>query len=174
MCYHNKHQISISKLYSDQQPSSDLDRYARSVEAIWKQLPAGSLLPGMGLPSQGAGVATYTHQMSHPLKPMIINGLASKSALANNALYSFEITGNKWLNLYEVMLSDIPGHNGNRSSNQRFIQMLSDQGLQVAGVHFHWFGTVPMTAIHIQDATMDPQTFSTKMVQVLKNFVNIM
>jgi hypothetical protein len=174
MSYRNRRQFSINKVYLTQDNESDLDSYARSVEAIWKQLPAGSLLPGMGLPSQGNGVATYTHQMSSPLQPMIINGLPSKSALANNALYTFEQIGNNWLNLYEVMLPDIPGHNGALSSNQQFIQMLSDQGIQVAGVHFHWFGTPATTAIHIQDATMDPKTFSSKMVNVLQNFVNIM
>lgn len=161
--------LSITKIRVLQDQSDD--SYAQSIEQIWKQLPAGSILPGFGLPSQGAGVATFTHQMSAPLQPMKINGLPSKSALANNALYSFERTGDKWLNLYEVMLPDIPGINGDLSSNQQFIKMLNDAGIEVAGVHFHWFGTPATTAIHIQDATMDPRTFSTKMVNVLKQFV---
>lgn len=90
------------------------DDYARKVEAIWRTLPQGAIVPGIGLPSQGAGVTTITHTMGGPV--MKINGLASKSILANNGLYTFEITGGKWLNLYEVMIPDIPGAQGDLST----------------------------------------------------------
>src|SRR5690348_5438111 len=77
----------------------DLDSYARDVENVWKQLPGGSLFPPNAVPSRANGVALYTHQMSDPLQAMKIGGLPSKSPLANNALYTLEITGGKWLNL---------------------------------------------------------------------------
>jgi hypothetical protein len=96
-----------------------------------------AVLPVIGYPSHSGGVVTITHGMDHK---MSINGLVSNSPLANNALYSVECTGGQFLNLYEAMIPDIPGKNGQPSTAQLYVNALRDNGLDVAGVHFHWFG----------------------------------
>jgi hypothetical protein len=86
--------------------NAERDARAKKVEAIWKcAFPDATLFPVIGLPSNAKGVATLTHSLCDGL--LKINGLKSKSPLSNNALYSFECTGGKWLNLYEIMLEDV-------------------------------------------------------------------
>lgn len=97
------------------------DSLAKQVESIWKTFsPDASLLPVIGLPSNANGVATLTHGMSG-MPPMKINGLVSRSPLANNALYSFESVDGYYLNLYEIMIPDIPGGPGEISTAQIYI-----------------------------------------------------
>jgi hypothetical protein len=131
--------------------------------------PDAMILPEIGLPSQGNGVCTIMHGM--PGAPNLkINGLESKSALANKALFSTECIGNKTLNLYEVMMpdkvSDVPG---DLSSAEAYTQSLSAQGLNVAGTHFHWWGADPnVAAIHHQNVGMDPTEFVAKTINSLQ------
>jgi hypothetical protein len=67
-----------------------------------------------------------------------INGLPSKSPLSNNGLFSTEVRNGKYINLYEMMIPDIPGKDGERSTSQIYIDKLYKYNLDVAGVHFHW------------------------------------
>lgn len=111
------------------------DQLARTVEQLWKDnFDEANLLPVVGVPSTGEGVMTLTHEMGGP--DMSINGQVSKSPLANYALYSAECSDNKYLNLYEVMIPDIPGKHGNFSTAEFYVNSLRDHGLDVAGVHF--------------------------------------
>jgi hypothetical protein len=152
------------------------DNRANQLLDVWQQAfsDAAILVP----PSKGNGVVTITHTdgSGNNLK---INGLPSKSPLSNNALYSAECTQGKYLNLYEIMLPDIPGENGEDSTAQFYVNQLSAQGLSVAGVHFHWWGSNVfdqngnridrgVTAVHHQNVGMHPIEFSQRTITALK------
>ena len=149
--------------------------FALEVEALWKaSFPDATLLPVVGLPSNNKGVLTLTHTDGSG-KLLKINGLPSKSFLANNALYSAEISEGIVLNLYEIMIEDIPGVLGGESTAQAYIRMLSERGLQVSGVHFHWFGTDRrVAAIHHQNVGLCPLTFSKLTIEALKGTLALM
>lgn len=149
------------------------DRQALQIVSYWKRFfPDAAALPGIGLPSQGKGVLTMTHTLGTP--PMTINGLPSQSPLANNALYSAEQSQGQWLNLYEIMLPDIPGQHGSPSSVQSYVNFLEQRGISIAGNHYHWSGGLMMgkfpIAVHSQAAGMDPLAFSRAHVEAL-NYV---
>jgi len=150
------------------------DEDAERILQMWKVFPGAAILPVIGYPSNSGGVVTITHQMPGPM--MKINGLTSKSPLANNALYSVEVSGGKYINLYEIMVADIPGKNGHQSTGSQYVQAIGDEGLQVAGVHFHWWGStvVPqdkgVTAVHHQmTGDMDPYEFSARTIRALQS-----
>ena len=154
------------------------DNAAIGIVNIWRQLfPDATPLPGIGLPSQNKGVLTLTHSAGlmrgmQPMPPMTINGLPSNSPLANNALASHEVSNGRWLNLYEIMLPEIPGAGGAPSAVQRYVDGLSAQGVDVAGNHYHWSGgqmagRFPL-AIHSQSSTLDPAAFAQAHVNAIK------
>lgn len=149
------------------------DQLAKRVEALWKEYyPSATLLPVIGLPSTGGGVGFLTHTMEGHV--MRINGLTSLSPLANNALYTFELSEGKYINLYETMIPDIPGKNGHKSTGQIYINALRDNGLDPNGIHFHWTGGSVYSndkltlAIHHSKIGMDPKEFSEKTIAALQ------
>lgn len=109
-----------------------------------------------------------------------INGLVSKSALSNNALYTFECASNKddsvtkYLNLYEIMVPDIPGKNGKYSTAEYYVKLLAKYGLSVSGVHFDWWGqnvikgNTLVAAVHHQGIDISPEDFSRKTIRALE------
>ena len=152
------------------------DAAAAQVTNVWKSMfPDAAPLPGIGLPSQNKGVMTLTHTMGGP--PMTINGLPSGSPLANSALFSSEVSGGRWLNLYEIMLPDIPGVNGASSSVERYVETLVRNGVSTGGDHYHWKGArmmaMPVFAIHSQSTgLMDPIAFSAIHLAAIRNALN--
>jgi hypothetical protein len=152
------------------------DNYARVLEAEWKKhFPDASILPVIGYPSyKNSGVVTITHTMGNN-QLMKINGLASRSPLANNALFSSEISNGKYLNLYEIMIPDIPGVNGAPSTVDRYLSALAHAGMNIAGVHYHWNGgTVApndkgVIAIHHQAIGMGPIDFINNTAVAIKS-----
>lgn len=152
------------------------DSEAEHVAGIWKAMfPDAAILPVIGYPSQGKGVMTLTHSGniagSPANAPMTINGISSNSPLANNALYSAELTPQGWLNLYEIMVPDVPGKDGSPSLGSRYKNALQSLGIDVAGDHFHWAGGEMMgkfaRAIHSQNFGMHPIDFSQRQLQAL-------
>lgn len=147
------------------------DSVADHVTATWKEaFPDATLLPVIGKPSNNHGVMTLTHTMGG--RPMTIDGLASRSPLANNALYSCEVTGGKYLNLYEIMLPDVPGQGGSPSSCQRYVRSASALGITIAGLHYHWPGAnmdgrFPL-ALHTMAIGMDPVEFSRRTIASIR------
>lgn len=152
------------------------DTMAMAVVNAWKKVfPDATPLPGIGLPSQNQGVLTMTHTMDPKLTqamPMTINNLKSRSPLANNALYSLEISDGHWLHLYETMLPDIPGKEGEASTGQKYADRLAQSGISVAGNHYHWSGGLVMghfaLAIHSQAANMDPFVFASRQIDAYR------
>jgi hypothetical protein len=150
------------------------DILAKKIEKIWKAAyPGATLLPVIGLPSNANGVGTLTHAAGGPL--LKINGLTSKSPLSNNALYSFECADGVYMNLYEIMIPDIPGKNGEKSTVEYYTSLLQKYGLSVAGNHYHWYGQFMMpeatlvAAIHHQSTSNDitPEEFSRRTILAL-------
>jgi hypothetical protein len=101
------------------------------------------------------------------------------SPLCNNALFSSECSGDKYINLYEVLIPDIPGTNGALSTAQIYVNALAAQGLDVAGFHFHWTGSTVLAndklvaAVHHQKINMDPLTFSMKTIAALNDVMEV-
>jgi hypothetical protein len=110
---------------------------------------------------------------------MSINGLPSRSPLANNALYSFECSKGVYLNLYEIMLVDIPGKHGEPSTVEYYLHLLAKYGLSVSASHYHWLGAfmVPeatlIAAIHHQATNnkITPEEFSKRTIRAIKKTV---
>lgn len=160
------------------------DRLAKRVEAEWKAaFSDATLLPVIGLPSNSGGVMTLTHTDGSGML-MRINGLASKSPLANNALYTAECSKDRYLNLYEIMIPDIPGRDGAASTAELYVKFLNEAGLSVAGVHFHWWGSAMfpndgnridrgVTAVHHQSVNMHPLEFSKATIGAIKKVLKI-
>lgn len=155
------------------------DKYAKKILNLWKKsYPDTFILPVVGEPSKNkSNVAVYSHTLadeSGPAMLMKVNGLEVKSPLANNALYSFECTRGKFLHFYEIMFPDIPGEKGERSTVQIYVNALRDNGLDVAGVHFHFYGGVAdendrgVFAIHHQNVGMSPEEFSRATIKSLE------
>ncbi|CAH6418637.1 Hypothetical protein POVN_LOCUS356 [uncultured virus] len=150
------------------------DEGALALEQQWKDaFPSASLLPVIGLPSNGNGVATLTHGMNDGMK-MSINGLQCNSPLCNNALYSAEVADGHWLNLYEIMIPDIPGRNGEPSTGDIYVNLLQEMGLEVDGNHYHWKGAYVMPqatgilAVHHKGINIDPFEFSARTIRAIQ------
>jgi hypothetical protein len=149
---------------------------AEQVASVWKTLfPDAAVLPVIGYPSHGRGVMTLTHSGNvsglPPSPPMTINGVPSSSPLANNALYSAELTPHGYLNLYETMLPDVPGKNGAPSLGSRYKNALQAFGIEVDGDHYHWAGGEMMghfaRAIHSKNFGMHPLDFTQRQLHAL-------
>jgi hypothetical protein len=149
------------------------DAMAEQIATVWKAMfPDVAVLPVIGYPSKNKGVMTLTHTGNiaglPAMPPMTINGVSSNSPLANNALYSAEPTQYGYLNLYEIMLPDVPGTNGAPSLGTKYKNALQAQGIDVAGDHFHWAGGEMMgkfaRAIHSQNIGMHPIEFSQRQI----------
>ena len=150
------------------------DTLAQQVEAIWRTaFPDAAILPVIGYPSYSGGVMTLTHTDGSGVM-MRINVLMSKSPLANNALYSTECSEGQYLNLYEIMIPDIPGKHGRRSTAQIYNNALQEEGLDVSAKHFHWTGSTVykndhlVAAVHHQAIGMHPVEFTHKTIRALK------
>lgn len=153
------------------------DTVAKQVEALWKEaFPGATILPVIGWPSNSSNgqVMTLTHGMPG-MPPLRINGLASASPLSNNALYSAEVSGGKYINLYEIMLPDVPGTAGSPSSAQRYVNELGlTPGINVNGFHFHWTGAqhgepYPVLAIHHSSQSLHPIEFTIATIKAIKS-----
>ena len=179
----SEHKKRHEKKEQREKPCKDCvvnDKVAKRVEKLWKDaFQSALLLPVIGYPSNADGVATLTHQLndSHPMK---LNGLVSKSPLANSALYSFECSDGKYINLYEIMLPDIPGKHGEISTAQYYVKLLGKYGLDVAGFHFHWTGAFMqpeatlIAAIHHQTTDhTTPEEFSRKTILAIEKTVSL-
>lgn len=154
-----------------------MDRLCRGSEAQFKQFDKNaSILPGIGLPSQNNGVCTLLHTMGPGAHNLKINGLESKSPLANAALFSTECSGGKFINLYEMMLPEgLAKAPGKKSNAELYAEELNKRGINVAGAHWHWWASDPyVAAIHHQNIGMNPVNFSNQTVNALDNYQNRM
>ena len=153
------------------------DQQALAVQALWRQtFPDATLLPVIGFPSNANGVLTLTHTLGLN-KLLKLDRLISISPLSNNALYSAENINGQTLNLYEILIPDIPGVNGEESTAQIYVNALHDQGLSSAGVHLHWSGQAVfngqphdhnITAVHHQQYDLSPLEFSQRTINALR------
>lgn len=156
---------------------NDMDRLCKLSEGEFKKFDSNAtILPGIGLPSQNNGVCTIMHGMGAGAKNLKINGLESKSPLANAALFSTECSGGKFINLYEMMLPEGQSSVAGEESNaERYTKELNARGMNVAGSHWHWWASSPyVAAIHHQNIGMNPVEFSRHTVAALSNYRNRM
>lgn len=150
------------------------DCLAKQIECIWKQAFCDAIiLPCIGYPSSGNCVMTLTHTLGNCAQKLKINGLISKSILANNAFYSAEVSCGKWLNLYQIKLPNIPGECGCKSSGEIYVEALIKLGISVDGNSYSWNGTCPnVLTINSKAIGMDPCDFSKKQIAAIKAVLN--
>ena len=124
-------------------------------------------------PSTENGVILIAHGL--PVKiTNTINGLVSKSPLVSHGLYSAECSAGKYINLYEIIIPDIPGCNGEDSTGKIFAKILSKYDIYTDGDHFHWKGHVIVKeqalpdAIHIVKIDLHPVLFTKIIIKALK------
>lgn len=151
----------------------------KTIRKKYAQILGGDIndFPEIGNVNDG-GVCTLAQDFHMP--DMVLNSFICKSPLCNYALHSSECAqreGNdkskKYLNLYEIMIQDVPNFEGERSTVQVYVNELHKRGLDVAGVHFHWTGASKnMMAIHHQNFGMNPVEFAEQTAKALKK-VNI-
>ena len=103
-----------------------------------------------------------------------INGLVVRSPLGLDSFFSSECSKGRYVNLYTVILPDIPGRNGDISTSQFYINLLAQEGLNVSGIMFNWSGAdtnppVPGRILNIrhQNIGLDPLEFSQKTLRAL-------
>lgn len=174
---------SSSSCSSSSSSSSECECYindCRAKELLdkWQcSFPDAIILPKIGYPSHSCGVVTITHTLC--LKDVKLNGLKSKSPLTNAALYSAECSDDKYINLYEVGLPDIPGKCGEDSTVQYFIKKLAKCHIEPSAIHTHWLGTKVYTCdhgliyVHIQEIGLHPHEFTHKVTKALKKTVEL-
>lgn len=126
-----------------------------------------------------SGVCTITHVPKNILpgsKEAPAAGLVSindvfpsVSPLFLAALYSVECSNDRFMNLYEYMVPDTTWPDDiTRTRAQIYTLSLHSNGLDVAGVHFHWFGSKPfLIAVHHQSLSLTPRDFVTATVSSL-------
>jgi hypothetical protein len=106
-------------------------------------------------------------------KNLKINGLESKSPLANAALFSSECSNGKFLNLFEIMLeSGLPAMgSGEKSNAELYADELNRRQVGTNVSHFHWWGSDPaVIAQHTQNVGMNPVDFTDNIQQSLTNY----
>ena len=108
-----------------------------------------------------------------------INGLVSKSPLVSHGLYTIECSDGKYINLYEVLIPDIPGCNGKDSTGKIFTRVLSKYDIITDGDHFHWKGhkivkeqSLP-NAIHVVGIDIHPIFFTKVIIKALKKTLRV-
>jgi hypothetical protein len=146
------------------------DCLAKKIQCIWKKAFCdATILPVIGLPSCSNCVMTLTHSLGKCVPKVKINGLTSKSILANNAFYSAEVSCGKWLNLYQITLPDIPGKCGCKSSGEVYTEALVKLGISIDGDGYNWKGSCPfMLSINSKAIGMNPCDFSKKQIAAIK------
>lgn len=155
------------------------DQRAKEIQILWRHtFPDALILPIVGFPSKSRGVMVLSHSINTKyfhMDKMSINGLKSRSPLANNALFSTEVADGKFLNLYEVMLPDIPGKNGKKSTVQYYIDLLSSENISISASHYHWTGVgAPfMLAIHSYSSDMNPECFVKKTSYAIRKTLDL-
>ena len=150
------------------------NKLAEKVIKIWKAaFPDAVIVPGIGFPDDplSQGVLTITNSTdtkTFQTPDIKINGLSSKSALVNNGIFSSECSKGKYLNLYDVVLPDIPGKDGHKSTVQVYIDELQKLGIQVSGISSRWTGTdVNALFVNSYNIGLDPREFSERTVVAL-------
>ena len=146
------------------------DCLAKQIECLWKQaFCTAIIIPGIGIPSCSCGVLTLTHNLGPGAPPVKINGLPSLSILANNAIYTAEVSCGKWLNLYMITIPDIPGKNGCKSSGEVYTDALAKSCISINGKNYRWDGACPrMINVNSSAIGMDPIEFTKKQLCALQ------
>lgn len=146
------------------------DCLAKKIECIWKKAFCdATIIPKLGVPSCACGVMALTHTLGKCVPKAKINGLCVQSMLANNAFYTAEVSGNKWVNLYRIILPDIPGKCGCKSSGEIYTEALVKLGISIGSDSYNFKGSCPNTlAINSQAIGMDPCEFSKKQIAAIK------
>lgn len=150
------------------------DCLAKKILCIWKECFCDAMiLPCIGMPSSANCVMTLTHTLGNCEPNFKINGLCTKSILANNAFYSAEVSDCKWLNLYQGIIPNIPGQCGCKSSAEVYTEALIKLGISVDSDNLSWKGLCPgMLNVTSKAIGMDPCEFSRKQIAALKAVIN--
>ena len=156
------------------------DCRAKKIEELWKkEFPDALILPTIGFPEvAGNCVMTLTHTLNTKcfcMDDLRVNGLRSKSILANNGFFTSEISKCQFLNIYQIQLPDIPGECGERSTVQYFIDKLTEYGIQVSASNYHLTGAGQpfILAVNSYNVGMCPEEFTCKTIKALNKTIDL-
>lgn len=146
------------------------DCLAQQIECLWKQCFCdATIVPCLGVPSQTCGVMWLTHTLGKCLNDSKINGLCVRSPLVKNANYTAEVSNCQWVNLYEVILPNIPGKCGCKSTAEVYVEALIKLCISVDSITNDWLGQCQnKVQIRSKNIGMDPCTFTKKQIAALK------
>jgi hypothetical protein len=159
------------------------DDFADRLVNVWKKTFGDAMiLPVIGYPSNSGGIVTITHSINSIMSNnyLSINGVYTKSMLANNGFYSGEISNGHYLNLYKIIIPDIPGNHGELSTGQIYINSLKQNGLDISSVGCQWLGASlskhdrGIITVHHQKIGLDPIEFTRKTISSLETVINVM
>ncbi len=181
MCNKCRNYQVEKKVYSEEEQQCCVvdDELAKKLACLWKEaFPDAAILPVIGFPSNNGGQVVISHTAG--LKNQTtINGLPVKSILTNHALFTTECSQGKYVNLYEIILPDIPGCNGEDSSSAIYVKLLAKYGLTVDGDHYHWKGAIHLpeqaneNAIHHSAIDVHPIYFTKATIKALKKILAV-
>ena len=146
------------------------DCLAKKVECVWRKCYCNAmLLPEIGIPSCACGVMTLTVDVGKCIPKIRINGLRTRSILARNAWYSAEVDNNQWVNLFSIVIPDVAGSCGCKSSGEIYTDALADMGISIDGNGYNWGGSRPhMLSIKSKAVGMNPIEFSEKQMKAIQ------
>lgn len=144
------------------------DCLAKEILCLFKQ--AGFCDASLiGLPSCNDCVLTLTHSLGNCLPCLKINGLPTKSIIANNAFYTAEVSNCKFLNLYQITLPDVAGSCGCKSSTEVYTEALVRLGISVDSNSSNWKTTCPtVVTVYSKAIGMNPCEFAKKQIAAIK------
>jgi len=150
------------------------DCLAQKIACIWKAAFCDAIiLPKVGVPSCACGVMTLKHSLGKCIPTVKINGLCVKSMLANNSFYSAEVSGGKWVNLYQGLIPNVAGKCGCKSSSEVYVETLIKFGISVDSINQVWKGSCPeLITVSSKAVGMEPCEFSQKQVAAVKAVID--
>ena len=170
---HNKCEKKEKKKHCPKKEKCEVDcKLLKELECLWKKFTCDVDA------HFEHGVANIAHTL--PLKAInTINGLPVKSPLTTHGLYSAECSCEKYVNLYEIIIPDIPGCHGEDSTGKIFVKILAKHGIYADGDHFHWKGHIILKeqalpdAIHVVGIDIHPVYFTKVIIKALRKVLCI-
>lgn len=144
------------------------DVNVKKLEKMWKKY-----FKNVSILIHTETVIVITHTDYHNV--ILNNSLTTP--LSNYALYSTECSNGQYINLYEIMIPDIPGKLGELSTVEIYVKALGEEGLKINANHYHWNGAYlydknrkdrGALTIHHTAMNMHPYDFSKKTIASLE------
>lgn len=147
--------------------SGNIDNVCQNVLNAFKRFDSNAQM--LSVPSQNGGICMIVHS-PFETKPKI-GGATSNSPLSNASIFTFERSGNQWINLHQTSIPDVNSIPNQVPPVDVYIKNLSSQGLRVSGKSQNWASSDPaIITIYHQSVGMDPVEFANRTVNSMSVF----